>query len=41
VVFPACAITLATKKPLAEEDTLLQCGIIEASDVELKDNFVY
>jgi hypothetical protein len=41
VVFPACAITLATKKPLAEEDTLLQCGIIEASDVELKDNFFY
>jgi hypothetical protein len=41
VVFPACAITLATKKPLAEEDALLQCGIIEASDVELKDNFVY
>ena len=39
VVFPACAVTLATKKPLVEEDTLLQGGIIEASDVELKDIF--
>ena len=41
VVFPACAVTVATKKPLVEEDTLLQGGIIEASDVELKDTFVY
>ena len=41
VVFPACAITLATKKPLVEEDTLIQGGIIEASDVELKDTFFY
>ena len=37
VVFPACAVTLATKRPLAEEETLLQGGIIETSDVELKD----
>jgi hypothetical protein len=41
VVFPACAVTLATKKPLVEEDTLLQSGIIEASDVELKDTYFY
>ena len=41
MVFPACAVTLATKKPLVEEDTLLQGGIIEASDFELKDTFFY
>jgi hypothetical protein len=41
VFFPASAITLATKKPLVEEDTLLQGGIIEASDAELKDTFLY
>jgi hypothetical protein len=41
VVFHACAVTLATKKPLVEEDTLLQGGIIEASDFELKDTFFY
>ena len=41
VVFPACAVTLATKKHLVEEDILLQGGIIEASDVELKDTFFY
>ena len=41
VVFPACVVTLTTKKPLVEDDTLLQGGIIEASDVELKDTFVY
>jgi hypothetical protein len=41
VVFPTCAVTLATKMPLAEEETLLQGGIIEASDVELKDTFFY
>jgi hypothetical protein len=29
------------KNSLVEEDTLLQGGIIEASDVELKDTFVY
>jgi hypothetical protein len=32
-VFPACAVTLATKRPLAEEETLLQGGAIETSDV--------
>ena len=41
VVFPAYAVTLATKMPLAEEETLLQGGIIETSDVELKDTFFY
>ena len=40
-VFPACAVTLATKRALAEEETLLQGGIIETSDVELKDTFVF
>ena len=40
-IFPACAVTLATKRPLAEEETLLQGGIIETSDVELKDTFVF
>jgi hypothetical protein len=39
--FPACAVTLATKRPLAEEETLLQGGIIETIDVELKDKFVF
>ena len=39
VVFPTCVVTLATKMPLAEEETLLQGGIIETSDVELKDTF--
>jgi hypothetical protein len=28
-VFPACAVTLATKRPLAEEEILLQSGTIE------------
>ena len=32
-VFPTCAVTLATKRPLAEEETLLQGGAIETSDV--------
>ena len=41
VVFPTRAVTLATKMPLAEEETLLQGGIIETSDVELKDTFFY
>ena len=41
VVFPACAVTLGTKRPLSEEETLLQGGIIETSDVELKDTFCY
>jgi hypothetical protein len=41
VVFPACAVTLGRKRPLAEEETLLQAGIIETSDVELKDTFFY
>ena len=41
VVFPTCAVTLATKIPLAEEETLLQGGIIETSDVELKDTFFH
>jgi hypothetical protein len=41
VVFPTCAVTLATKMPLAKEETLLQGGIIETSDVELKDTFFY
>jgi hypothetical protein len=40
-VFPACAVTLVTKRPLAEKETLLQGGIIETSDVELKDTFVF
>ena len=40
-VFPVCAVTLATKRPLAEEETLLQSGIIEISDDELKDTFVF
>ena len=41
VVFPTCVVTLATKRPLAEEETLLQGGIIETSDVELKDTSFY
>ena len=41
VVFPTCAVTLATKRPLAEEETLLQGDIIETSDVELKETLFY
>jgi hypothetical protein len=29
------------EKPLEEEDTLLEDGTIETSDVELKDTFVW
>jgi hypothetical protein len=41
VIFPACAVTLATKRPLVEEETLLQGGTIEASDVEFKDTIFF
>ena len=41
VDFPAYAVTLATNMPLAEEETLLQGGIIETTDVELKDTLFY
>jgi hypothetical protein len=34
-----CSVTLAVKKSLEEEETLLQVGTIETSDVELKDTF--
>jgi hypothetical protein len=40
-VFPECAVTLATKRALAEKETLLQSGIIEISNVELKDSCVF
>jgi hypothetical protein len=40
-VYTACAVTLAMKKLLEEEDTLLEDGTIETSDVELKDTFVW
>ena len=36
-VFLACAVTLAMKKPMEEEETLLQDGTIDTSDVESKD----
>jgi hypothetical protein len=36
-ICPACSVTLAMKKTLEEEDTLLQAGTIERSDVESKD----
>ena len=39
-VYTACAVTLAMNKPLEEEDTLLEDGTIETSDVELKDRFI-
>ena len=39
VVFLVCAVTLATKMHLAEEETLLQGGIMDISDVEFKDTF--
>jgi hypothetical protein len=41
VVYHACAVTLAMKKPLEEEETLLEDGTIETSDVELKETFVW
>ena len=40
-IFPACAVTLARKKPLEEEETLLKDGTIETSDVKLKDAFFW
>ena len=40
-MFPVCAVTLAMQKPLEEEETLLQDGTIETSDVELKDTFFW
>jgi hypothetical protein len=40
-VYTACAVTLAMKKLLEEEDTLLEDCTIETSDVELKDTFVW
>ena len=40
-VYTACAVTLAMKKPLEEEHTLLEDGTIETSDVELKDTFIW
>jgi hypothetical protein len=41
VVYHVCVVTLAMKKPLEEEETLLEDGTIETSDVELKDTFVW
>ena len=41
MVYHACAVTLAMKKPLEEEETLLEDGTIETSDVEIKDTFVW
>jgi hypothetical protein len=41
VVYHACVVTLAMKKPLKEEETVLEDAIIETSDVELKDTFVW
>ena len=38
-IFPAYAVTLAMKKSLEEDETLLQDGTIEKSDVELRDTF--
>jgi hypothetical protein len=40
-VYTVCAVTLAMEKPLEEEDTLLEDGTIETSDVELKETFVW
>jgi hypothetical protein len=41
VVYHVYVVTLAMKKPLEEKETLLEDGIIETSDVELKDTFVW
>jgi hypothetical protein len=38
-VYQDGVVSLATKKPLVEEETLLQGGTIETSDVEFKDTF--
>ena len=35
-VFPACVLTTAMRQKLGEEETLLQDGSTERSDVELK-----
>jgi hypothetical protein len=40
VVCHACAVALAMNKPLEEEETLLEDGTIETSDVESKDTFL-
>ena len=39
-ILPPCTVALAMKKPLEEEETLLEGGTIETRDVELKDTFV-
>jgi hypothetical protein len=36
-ICPACSVALAMEKTLEEEDTLLQAGTIETSDIESKD----
>ena len=41
VVYHACVVALAMQKPLKEEVTVLEDGIIGTSDVELKDTFVW
>jgi hypothetical protein len=41
VVCHACAVALAMKKRLEEEDNVLEDCTIETSDVELKDTFVW
>jgi hypothetical protein len=41
VVYHACTVTLVMNKPLEEEETLLEDGIIETSGIELKDTFVW
>ena len=40
-IFPAFAVTLAMKKPLEEEDTLLQAFTINTRDVESKDTLFF
>jgi hypothetical protein len=38
-VFPACSVTRVMRTKLEEEETLLQDGNTETSDVEIKDAF--
>ena len=40
VVYHSCAVTLAMKKPLEEEETLLEDGTIETSNVALKEHLL-
>jgi hypothetical protein len=40
-ICPACSVTLTMEQTLEEEDTLLEAGTIETSEVESKDTLFW